>query len=67
MQLTITLPIENTMSFILDKTLDSVWAGIVERQYIGAAAHVAFNLAFVTVLSSDDQATVANGSRRQRR
>lgn len=48
------------MGIISDYILDSLWAGIVEVQYISAAAHVAFTLAFVTVLNTDDQCTLAS-------
>lgn len=80
MQLTISLRITNPMNSIYsiydtimapisDHILDGIWAGLlaqqIERQYISAAANVAFVLAFVTVLSSDDAATVASGKRKR--
>lgn len=68
MQLTITIPAINLdaiMSFILDRLLDDLWLPIVPTQYITQAANVAFVLAFVTVLSSDDAATVASGKRKR--
>ena len=54
------------MGFISDHILDSIWADIVEVQFIHAAAHVAFNLAFVTRLNPDDEATLASGKRKVR-
>lgn len=51
---------EKIMGLISDYILDNIWAGIVEAQYISAAANVAFTLAFITVVSSDDEATVAS-------
>lgn len=55
------------MGLISDYILDTIWAGIVEQQYISAAAHVAFNLAFIVTVNSDDQMTVASKARRVRR
>lgn len=56
---------DKILSFILDQILDDLWAAIVERQYVGAAAHVAFNLAFIVIVDSDDEATL--GSRKRRK
>lgn len=51
------------MGLISDYILDSIWAGLVEQQYISAAAHVAFTLAFITIIHTDDQATLASKRR----
>ena len=50
---------DKIMGWISDHLLDNIWAGIVEHQYISAAAHVAFVLAFVVRLDPDDEATMA--------
>lgn len=67
MNLAITLPnpIENIMSFIYDSLLDDQWMPFA-AEWRPAAARVAFNLAFVTVLSSDDAATVASKGKARR-
>lgn len=67
MNLAITLPnpIDAVMSFVLDRLLDDLWTPIVPTGYVSQAANVAFTLAFVTVLSSDDQATVASKGKRK--
>jgi hypothetical protein len=56
--------IDTLLGLISDYILDGLWAGLVEAQYIHAAAHVAFTLAFIVVVSSDDQATMASKKQR---
>jgi hypothetical protein len=56
--------IDTILGLISDHILDNLWAGIVEAQYIHAAAHVAFTLAFIVIVSPDDQATCASKKRK---
>ena len=56
--------IDTIFGLISDHILDNLWAGLVEAQYISAAAHVAFTLAFIVVVRSDDQATCASKKRK---
>ena len=51
---------DKIMSFISDYILDNLWAGLVEQEYVKAAAHVAFVLAFVVRLNPDDEVTLAS-------
>lgn len=60
-----TISLDTLMSFILDRLLDDLWLPICAREFVRPAANVAFVLAFVTVLSSDDAATVASGKRKR--
>jgi hypothetical protein len=50
------------MSFIFDTLLDDLWLP-VPTGYKKEATRVAFTLAFITVLSTDDQCTLASKRR----
>jgi hypothetical protein len=54
---------DNILGFISDHLLDDIWAGLYARQYRAAAAGLAFNLAFNSELTADEQATVASRRR----
>ena len=56
--------IDTILGLISDHILDNLWAGLVEAQYISAAGAVAFTLAFIVVVSPDDQATCASKKRK---
>jgi hypothetical protein len=56
--------IEQIKGWVSDYILDDIWAKLYEVQYRYQAGSVAFTLAFIVILDTDDQMTLASKKRR---